>query len=391
MSNLKFGLFQPPIHSPRHPVADLIERDLDLTEWVDALGYHSIWFGEHHSSGYETIPAPELMIAAALQRTSRIELCTGVISLPYHHPMMVADRIAFLDNMARGRTVFGVGPGALPRDSYMLGMDYTQLRGRMEESLQAILRLFTSEELVEAKTEWFELREARLQLRGYTDLLPRMSVASAVSPSGPRLAGRYGLGLLSFGASSPEGFKALGTSWSIAEEEADRAGSTISRDDWSVVDMIYVAETKKQAVAEVAYGLPEFFEYQQNSTPAEYWTKEERLTIEQMADRINESGAGVIGTPEMAVEHIKRKIELTGGFGQLLFFANDWGDPAATKRMYELFAREVMPRFTVDNSRRARLAEYEYMQANHDHLMGRLSAGWSAAKNAYDVEKHARS
>ena len=303
---------------------------------------------------------------------------------------MVADRIAFLDNMTRGRTVFGLGPGALPRDSHMLGMDYTQLRGRMEESLQAILRLFGSDDVVDAKTEWFELREARIQLRGYTEMVPRMAVASAESPSGPRLAGRYGLGMVSFGASSPEGFKALGSSWSIAEEEAERAGKTISRDNWSVVDMIYVAETRKQAVAEVAYGLPEFFEYHQASTPSVHWTKEEGLTIEQMVDRINNSGGGVIGTPEMAIEHIQRKIDHTGGFGELLFFANDWGDPAATRRMYELFAREVMPHFTVDHSRRSRLAEFDYLGRNHDQLMGRLSAGWTAAKTAYDAEKLAR-
>ena len=140
MTALRFGVFVPPYHSMMHNISWSIERDLELAEWLDRVGFDSIWFGEHHSGGYETIPSPELMISAAAQRTKRIKLCTGVISLPYHHPLMVADRIAFLDHMTRGRCVFGFGPGALPRDSYMMGMDYTALRGRMEESLQALRR-----------------------------------------------------------------------------------------------------------------------------------------------------------------------------------------------------------------------------------------------------------
>ena len=141
MSGLRFGVFAPPYHHPRHNAALAIEHDLQLIEFLDQIGFESAWFGEHHSGGYEFIPMPELMIAAAAQRTSRIRLATGVVSLPYHHPFMVADRMAFLDHLTRGRLIFGIGPGALPGDSSMMGIDYQALRGRMEESLEAILEL----------------------------------------------------------------------------------------------------------------------------------------------------------------------------------------------------------------------------------------------------------
>ncbi len=160
-THLRFGLFMP-YHNPRRNPTASIEQDLRHVEELDRLGYDEVWFGEHHSGGYEIIPSPEIMIAAAAQRTRRIDLCSGVISLPYHHPLMVADRIVFLDHLTRGRVRVGVGPGALVADSQMMGMDYNQLRPRMEEALDAILELLDTPGPVGRKTEWFTLDDARL-------------------------------------------------------------------------------------------------------------------------------------------------------------------------------------------------------------------------------------
>ena len=88
-----------------------------------------MWFGEHHSGGYELIACPEVFIAAAAERTKHIRLGTGVVSLPYHHPLMVADRWVLLDHLTRGRVMFGTGPGALPSDAYMMGIDPSSSAG----------------------------------------------------------------------------------------------------------------------------------------------------------------------------------------------------------------------------------------------------------------------
>ena len=188
-SPLRFGIFMAPFHAVGQNPTLALKRDLELVERLDALGYDEAWFGEHHSAGYELIASPEVFIAAAAQRTRRIRLGTGVSSLPYHHPLILADRMVLLDHLTEGRVSFGVGPGALPSDAYMMGIEPVRQREMMEESLEAILALLDSPEPVSRKTDWFTLRDARLQLRPYTAPRFEVAVAAQVSPAGPRAAG----------------------------------------------------------------------------------------------------------------------------------------------------------------------------------------------------------
>ena len=145
---MKFGIFLAPFHwKDENPTLSL-QRDLELIEYLDHLGYDEAWIGEHHSAGWEIIASPEVFIAAAAERTKHIRLGTGVTSLPYHHPLIVADRMVMLDHLTKGRTMLGVGPGALVTDAYMLGIDPTTQRPRMDESLNVIMQLLESEEPV---------------------------------------------------------------------------------------------------------------------------------------------------------------------------------------------------------------------------------------------------
>ncbi|MDX6232174.1 MAG: limonene 1,2-monooxygenase, partial [Nocardioidaceae bacterium] len=143
---LRFGIFLAPFHPVGQNPTLALERDLELIEHLDALGYDEAWIGEHHSAGYEIIASPEVFIAAAAQRTRNIRLGTGVSSLPYHQPLMLADRMVLLDHLTRGRVMFGVGPGALPSDAFMMGIEVTKQRDMMEEALEAILLLLRSDE-----------------------------------------------------------------------------------------------------------------------------------------------------------------------------------------------------------------------------------------------------
>ncbi len=184
---IRAGIFLAPFHPLDEDPTLALQRDVELVEHLDRLGYDEAWIGEHHSAGYEIIASPELFIAAAAERTRRIKLGTGVISLPYHHPLMVANRMVQLDHMTRGRAMFGVGPGLLPSDAHMLGVPVSAQRDRMAESLEVILRLLAGE-TVTHKSDWFELRDARCQLLPYTKPRPHFAVASTVTPSGGRLA-----------------------------------------------------------------------------------------------------------------------------------------------------------------------------------------------------------
>src|SRR3989454_1642496 len=228
-TGMKFGIFLAPFHRVGENPTLALARDMELIEWLDHLGYDEVWVGEHHSAGWETIASPEVFIAAAAERTRHIMLGSGVTSLPYHHPLMVANRFVLLDHMTRGRTMLGCGPGVLPSDAYMLGIEPVTQRRRMEESLDAILRLLRCDEPVTMKTDWFELREARLHLAPYT--VPRFPivVASTITPFGMVAAGKHGLGVLSIGAGLPGGPEALASQWRIAGGTAAAHGPAVDR------------------------------------------------------------------------------------------------------------------------------------------------------------------
>src|SRR3954462_10784295 len=206
---LRFGIFLAPVHPDGQNPTLPIQPDHELIQRLDQRGYDEAWIGEHHSAGFEIIASPEVFIAAAAERPRRIKLGTGVSSLPYHHPLMLADRMVLLDHLTMGRTMLGVGPGALPSDAFMMGIDPATQRPMMEQSLEAILALLDGREPVTMETDWFTLRDARLQLRPSSEGGLEIAVAAQVSPSGPRLAGRHGLGLLSLGATNVGGFDVL--------------------------------------------------------------------------------------------------------------------------------------------------------------------------------------
>src|SRR5437588_4698032 len=165
---MRFGIFMAPFHPVGQNPTLGLERDLELIEHLDALGFDEAWIGEHHSAGYEIIASPEVFIASAAARTKHIRLGTGVSSLAYHHPLLLADRMVLLDHLTRGRVMFGVGPGALPSDAFMMGIPVDRQRERMEEALEVILRLLAGE-TVDHESDWFSLRDARLQLLPYSD------------------------------------------------------------------------------------------------------------------------------------------------------------------------------------------------------------------------------
>src|ERR1700722_5796156 len=157
---LRFGVFLPPMHPVGQNPTLTIQRDLALIEHLDQLGFDEAWIGEHHSGGFEILASPEVLIAAAAERTRRIKLGTGVSSLPYHHPLILADRIVMLDHLTRGRAMFGVGPGQLTSDAWMLGIEPDRQRRMMEESFDVLMPLFRGE-VVSVTTDWFTLRDAR--------------------------------------------------------------------------------------------------------------------------------------------------------------------------------------------------------------------------------------
>ena len=376
---MKFGVFIPPQNRVGLNPNLAIRRCVELIEHLDRFGYDEAWVGEHHSGGAELISSPELILASAAERTQAIRLGTGVVSLPYHHPFQVAERFVLLDHLTRGRAMFGMGPGQLPTDAWMHGLEATQLRPRMEESLSVILRLLRGETVTET-SEWYTLREAVLQLAPYSDL--EVSVVGTVSPSGPKLAGRHGLGLLSLAATDPTGNDMLPKHWGIMNEEAARHGHTVDRAQWRLMGPMHIAETVEEAKANCRYGLKWQYEYLRHISPSAIDVPE---NSDDLADLINATGRGVIGTPEMAIAQIKRLIERTGGFGTFLLQGVDFADWDATLRSYRLIAEEVIPHF--DGQLQPVRASYELVLDHSDDNRAATAAARIAAAASWEKER----
>lgn len=343
MSRMKFGAFLAPHHPiGEHPTLQY-QRDLDLAAHLDRLGFDEFWCGEHHSSGWEVIASPEMFLAAAGQRTHRIKLGTGVISLPYHHPFNVAQRLVQLDHMTGGRAIFGSGPGALPSDAHTLNIDPMLQRDRQDEALGVIRRLLAGEERFSYECDWFTLKDARLQLLPLQEEVP-CAVASMISPSGMTMAGKHGIGVLSIGSTSTAGLASLPTQWAFAEDSAAKHGSTVDRANWRVVMNWHIAETRDKAREQARDGLMRWHnEYTVGTLmrPGGVVYKTPNEAVDAMA--FSDNSALVIGTPDDLIARIRQMIDITGGFGLVIGFVHDWCTPRDNLNSWDLVARYVVP------------------------------------------------
>jgi limonene 1,2-monooxygenase len=379
---LRSGIFFPPIHPLDEDPTLCIQRDLELIEFLDRLGMEEAWVGEHHSGGFELISSPELFIAAAAERTKQIRLGTGVISLPYHHPLMTANRITQLDHQTKGRLMIGVGPGLLPGDAMQLGIDPKTQRDRMIEALEVVLRLLDGER-VTMKTDWFELVEASCHYRPYSWPRPEFAVASVVTPSGGRLAGKHGLSMLCLAATNTAGgFDALATNWKLAEEAAAEHGKSVHRENLRLVGPVHIAETRAQARANIEFGFRQWADYFNTVSPVGYQSKD---ADGDPIDFLIERGDIIVGTPDDAIAMIARLREKQGEFGCFLHNAHNWADFDATKKSYELWQRYVMPEANRINERRREAFAYATDPANSTRFLGA-----SAAAVQHTLDKYKR-
>jgi limonene 1,2-monooxygenase len=386
VNKMRFGIFMPPFNSPPTQNATTsLQRNLETLQLMDRLGYDEAWIGEHHSAGTEIIADPLTFIAHAGALTRSIKLGTGVVSLPYHNPLWIADRAILVDHLLRGRLMLGVGPGSLPTDAGMIGLEPAQLRPALAEDLEVLLKLLLSDERVSHETGRYRLVDARTQLAPYSDPCFEIAVAATASPAGPILAGTHGLGLLSLGATTREGFDVLAHHWSVVEAEAAKHGRVPSRASWRLVGPMHIAETKQQAIEDVRYGFDQFCDYTQRTLALPTF-RAEGDTFEERVAWINETGLGVIGTPDEAIAQIQRLVDQSaGGFGCFMMMQHDWANWAATQRHYELFARHVMPAF--QPSQRRLLAAEQWARSRHGELDAKNGAAIQAWSDKYHAEQ----
>ena len=373
---LRNGIFLAPFHPVDEDPTLCIQRDLELVEHLDKLGYDEAWIGEHHSAGFEIISSPELFIAAAAERTKRIRLGTGVVSLPYHNPLMTANRIIQLDHQTRGRVMFGVGPGLLPSDAFSMGIEPSTQRDRMVEAIEVILRLWKGERVTQ-KTEWFTLADATCQLLPYTWPHPEICVASSVTPSGGKLAGRHGFGMLCVAATQASGYDALAINWDVANKVAAENDRKMDPERLRLVGPVHIAETREKAFENIKYGFEKWRDYFSGISAVAGRETTENRPIETLVN----DGVAVVGTPDDAIAQIKRLQAKQGEFGCFLQLAHNWADFENTKKSYELWQRHVTP--AINGANVARETALNWAKDNKERFIG---AAISAAMQT--IQKH---
>ena len=380
---MKFGVFMAPFHRPGENPTLALERDLELIQYLDTLGFDEAYIGEHHSAGWETIASPELFMATAAERTRHIRLGSGVVSLPYHHPYMVANRFVQLDHLTRGRVILGVGPGALASDALMLGIKPENQRAMMDEALGVIIRLMTENDPITYKSDWFELNEAVIQLRPFQSPAIPVAVASVESPAGVSLAGKHGASVLSLSVPRDTIRRtSLKELWDIAEETAAEHGKTMHREDWGIVMGVHLADTRKEAIEQIREGsarlVTEYFGRTLGNPVPD-------VPRDQIVDYMVDNNQWIVGTPDDAIAGIERLQEISGGFGKFMIRVEDWAPMQQINRSYELLARYVMPKF--QGSVMGIETSNQWATDRKDALQANRYAGLKAATDTYDASR----
>jgi alkanesulfonate monooxygenase SsuD/methylene tetrahydromethanopterin reductase-like flavin-dependent oxidoreductase (luciferase family) len=354
---VKFGAFLMPTHPPERSIRDGQLCDLQELERLDALGFEEAWIGEHFTANWEPCPAPDLLIAQALTRTKRIRLGPLGHLLPYHHPVELAHRVAYLDHMAEGRYQLGVGISALPTDHQLFGLDVSGGRNRRMtfEAIEMMMRLW-SDEASDFKGEFWSMGETRSELPGlgyhldpYQKPHPPLAIAGLTPGSdNHKLAGEKGY--IPVSLSIDPDASITSKHWDAVVEGAQRSGRTPDRETWRIIRDVYVAPTDQEA-RELAIGgimgrcwreflLPIYLGLglgpilkRDASMP------DAAVDLEYLADNL-----WLVGSPQTVAERILKLQEQTGGFGCLLAVSYDATDELSSwERSLRLLMEDVLP------------------------------------------------
>jgi alkanesulfonate monooxygenase SsuD/methylene tetrahydromethanopterin reductase-like flavin-dependent oxidoreductase (luciferase family) len=355
---MRYGYFMMPMHAPGSDPGVTLQTDLSQVERLDELGFDEAWIGEHFTAEWENIPAPDIFIGAALQRTRVIKLGTGVSCLPNHNPFHLAHRIAMLDQLARGRFFWGIGSGGFPGDFEVVGIDPTTGIQRQVsiDTLDAVLALWDKPRPgAYAQHGWmfhvpqYDPRiQKHVHLRPYQQPHPPIAVAGVTEKSETlALAGERGWIPMSINFVTP---RVLRSHWDSVVTGAARAGRTPDRLEWRICRAVHVAETDEQARREAIDGVlgRDYGDYflpllglirGLSGLKMEESMPDSAVTLDYLCDNV-----WLVGSPETVARKIRALYADVGGFGGLLIGATDWPDATIWDRSMRLFATEVVPR-----------------------------------------------
>ena len=355
---MQAGFFTMPMHPPGSDLSKTLADDLQQLVELDRLGYKEAWIGEHFTTEWENIPAPDLLIAQALGVTKNIVFGTGVTNIPNHNPFVLAHRIAQLDQMARGRLYWGIGSGGFIGDFKVVGLDPAtgEHRAMTREAVDLILRLWEGAPpgRYESAHWGFNVPEPddeiglRLHVKPYQRPHPPIALAGiSVKSDTLELAGERGWIPMSINFAPT---RVLKTHWASVEEGAGRTGLTPDRSTWRIAREIYVADTTKQARKEALEGVlaRDFDQYFARLIPKgrgmdilkqDPEMHDSDVTSEYMCDNV-----WIVGSREEVAEKLEALEDDTGGFGTLLVMGHEWQPWQPWLDSMGLLINDVLPR-----------------------------------------------
>lgn len=368
---MKLGMFMHPIHDYRRGYHTLLNEDMDVIRCADAVGFDEVWLGEHFALPSEPIQSPLMLMAALLPETERIKLCTGVVCLPNQHPAIVAGQVAQFDHMAKGRFMFGIGPGAAPPDFEMFKVLDQDRMAMLEESIDMILGIWSSDPPYEFHGKYwdFVIRDQVIPDIGvggmgkpYQDphppiMLPAMSRGSASI----RMAARRDWHTISANFVPAVVLKEHFQHW---RDEKRRHGLPLAEHKWRAGRTLFVAETDAEAKAYLKH--PEcamrwYFHYIIGVTTAGGFVHmlkidpempDEEVTVDYCLDTMV-----IAGSPQTVADRLAEFRDETGPFETLIASHHDWVHRDLWTRHMALMASEVMPRLRANVGWRGEAAD----------------------------------
>jgi alkanesulfonate monooxygenase SsuD/methylene tetrahydromethanopterin reductase-like flavin-dependent oxidoreductase (luciferase family) len=344
-----------PIHNPEKPLAQCFDEDLELAVRCEQLGFDEFWVGEHHTSTLENIVMPEIFIAKALGLTKTMRFGPAPVCLRYHHPVHVANRLAFLDHLSHGRLNLCFGPGAIPTDMEVYGIDPKDVAARIGEAVDMILKIWTSDPPYDLPGKFWNAHLCKsidpemglgtlhkpLQKPYPPIAVPSISRRSA----GIEKAAARGFSLFSHHMIAAE---ALIEQWATYRNAAAAAGRRAAPADWRVARNVFVADTTTEArglarANSLGQCIQYILELTRRGPGIAMWKRDPQQTdaecnLDYFLDEVL-----IVGDPPEVCRQLRELRERVGDFGTLVLVAHDWDDRTRWLHSMELFVNEVVP------------------------------------------------
>lgn len=322
------------IDNSGRPVAQLYDERLELVQAYDKAGLYAYHLTEHHFTNLGMAPSPAMFLSAASRVTKDIRLVPTNFIMPTYHPLRLAEDICMLDQLSHGRMEFAAGRGIVPHEVALYGVNPFESHEMLAEVNEIVMQAITTGK-VDFKGHYYRFFKIDMQIDTVQKPHPPIWITSG-SPAAAAVAGRKGQNMLFLQAAKD--CRPLVDAFWKGYDEAKPEGMSPKL---GLVRMVHVAETQAEAEEIGARAFATYFD-----NHSEIWRKYDPARGYGDDSRYTATGNLIFGTPDSVAEQIAQQFEEGG---DLNYFAGRFafGDLTLdeTMRSFDLFAKEVMPRF----------------------------------------------